>query len=52
MSRTRSRRDQVAVPASDRLWATERDSDLVLTTTGDGTFAREPPERAETFVLA
>ena len=33
--------DWVAVPASDRLWATERDGDVVLTTTGDGTFTRE-----------
>jgi hypothetical protein len=35
--------DWVAVPASDRLWATERDGDVVLATTGDGTFTREPP---------
>ena len=28
------------VPASDRLWATERDGDVVLTTTGDGKFVR------------
>ena len=34
--------DWIAVPASDRLWATERDGDVVLTTTGDGTFARVP----------
>jgi beta-lactamase superfamily II metal-dependent hydrolase len=34
-------RDWVAVPASDRLWATARDGDVVLTTTGDGTFRRE-----------
>jgi len=32
--------DWIAVPASDRLWATERDGDVVLTTTGDGAFAR------------
>jgi competence protein ComEC len=31
----------VDVPASDRLWATERDGDVVLSTTGDGTFVRE-----------
>ena len=33
--------DWVAVPSSDRLWATARDGDVVLTTRGDGTFARE-----------
>ena len=32
--------DWVRVPASDRLWATERDGDVVLTTTGDGIFRR------------
>jgi competence protein ComEC len=32
--------DWVAVPANERLWATERDGDVVLTTTGDGVFAR------------
>jgi len=32
--------DWVAVPTSDRLWATERDGDVVLVTTGDGVFAR------------
>ena len=32
--------DWVAVPTSDRLWATERDGDVVLTTTGDGVFRR------------
>ncbi len=32
--------DWVAVPSSDALWATERDGDVVLTTTGDGTFRR------------
>jgi competence protein ComEC len=31
----------VDVPASDRLWATERDGDVVLVTTGDGAFVRE-----------
>jgi competence protein ComEC len=30
--------DWVAVPASERLWATERDGDVVLTTVGDGIF--------------
>ena len=29
------------VPASDRLWATERDGDVVLSTTGDGAFSRD-----------
>ena len=33
--------DWVSVATSDRLWATERDGDVVLTTTGDGVFA--PP---------
>jgi competence protein ComEC len=33
--------DWIEVPTSDRLWATERDGDVVLTTTGDGTFVRE-----------
>jgi len=28
-------------PASDRLWETARDGDVVLTTTGDGVFGRE-----------
>jgi competence protein ComEC len=32
--------DWVAVPTSDRLWATDRDGDVVLTTRGDGTFER------------
>jgi len=32
--------DWVDTPVSDRLWATERDGDVVLTTTGDGSFAR------------
>jgi competence protein ComEC len=35
--------DWVAVAASDSLWATERDGDVVLSTTGDGAFHREPP---------
>ncbi len=30
----------VAVPTSERLWATERDGDVVLTTLGDGVFKR------------
>ena len=34
--------DWVDVLVSDRLWATERDGDVVLSTTGDATFAREP----------
>jgi len=29
------------VPANDHLWVTERDGDIVLTTTGDGVFVRE-----------
>jgi competence protein ComEC len=33
--------DWVSVPATDRLWATERDGDIVLSTTGDGVFALE-----------
>jgi competence protein ComEC len=33
--------DWIDVAASDRLWATERDGDVVLATTGDGRFARE-----------
>jgi hypothetical protein len=32
--------DWTDVAASDHLWATERDGDVVLTTTGDGRFAR------------
>jgi beta-lactamase superfamily II metal-dependent hydrolase len=34
--------DWVSVPSSDALWATERDGDVVLTTTGDGVFQRAP----------
>jgi competence protein ComEC len=33
--------DWISVPTTDRLWATERDGDVVLSTTGDGTFARQ-----------
>jgi competence protein ComEC len=33
--------DWVDVRVSDHLWATERDGDVVLSTTGDGVFARE-----------
>jgi competence protein ComEC len=33
--------DWIDVPTSDHLWATERDGDVVLTTTGEGTFVRE-----------
>jgi competence protein ComEC len=33
--------DWIAVTASDALWATERDGDVVLTTAGDGAFHRE-----------
>jgi competence protein ComEC len=32
--------DWIEVPASDRLWATGRDGDVVLTSTGDGAFVR------------
>ncbi len=32
--------DWVPVAASDRLWATERDGDVVLTTAGDGNFSK------------
>jgi competence protein ComEC len=32
--------DWVSVEASDHLWATERDGDVVLSTTGDGAFER------------
>lgn len=37
-----TRSDWIAVPTSDRLWATERDGDVVLTTIGDGVFRRVP----------
>jgi competence protein ComEC len=33
--------DWTDVPTSDRLWATERDGDVVLATTGDGRFSNE-----------
>jgi competence protein ComEC len=33
--------DWIDVPVSDRLWATERDGDVILTTAGDGVFRRE-----------
>ncbi len=36
--------DWIAVPTSERLWATERDGDVVLTTSGDGAFHREAAE--------
>ncbi|MGH7293446.1 MAG: ComEC/Rec2 family competence protein [Polyangiaceae bacterium] len=32
--------DWVRVPASDALWATERDGDILLVTSGDGIFSR------------
>lgn len=32
--------DWIAVPSSDRLWATERDGDVVVETRGDGVFRR------------
>jgi len=31
----------VDAPASDTLWSTARDGEVVLTTTGDGVFARQ-----------
>ncbi len=34
------RSDWVSVPTSDRLWATERDGDVVLSSRGDGAFER------------
>ena len=33
--------DWINVPTSDRLWATQRDGDVVLSTAGDGVFVRE-----------
>lgn len=33
--------DWVSIPASDRLWATSRDGDIKLVTTGDGVFVRD-----------
>jgi competence protein ComEC len=33
--------DWISVQASDRLWATERDGDVVLSTAGDGVFERK-----------
>jgi competence protein ComEC len=45
--------DWIAVPASDALWATERDGDVVLTTSGDGVFHREPgPARSSSPLSA
>jgi hypothetical protein len=32
--------DWVQVPTSERLWATERDGEVVLRTNGDGVFRR------------
>ena len=32
--------DWIDIPANDHLWTTERDGDVVLTTTGDGAFVR------------
>jgi len=32
--------DWIDIPGSTRMWATARDGDVVLTTTGDGTFSR------------
>lgn len=33
--------DWIEIAASDRLWATERDGDVVLSTTGNGVFTRQ-----------
>jgi competence protein ComEC len=33
--------DWIDIPVSDHLWATERDGDVVLSTSGDGVFVRE-----------
>ena len=33
--------DWISVPTSDAMWATERDGDVLLVTTGDGVFHRE-----------
>jgi competence protein ComEC len=44
--------DWIAVPSSDALWATERDGDVVLTTTGDGEFLREPSPMRSTSRLS
>jgi competence protein ComEC len=38
----------IQVPASDRLWETSRDGDVVLVTTGDGVFRVEGRSSAET----
>ena len=35
-------KDWAMADANDRIWATERDGDVVLTTTGDGTFTAVP----------
>ena len=40
--------DWVPVAASDRLWATSRDGDVVLRTTGDGAFERVTDQGAST----
>lgn len=34
----------VDAPASDQLWVTARDGDIILTTTGDGVFTRSPSQ--------
>jgi hypothetical protein len=33
----------INVPVTDRIWATERDGDVVLETSGDGVFQRVAP---------
>jgi Predicted hydrolase (metallo-beta-lactamase superfamily) len=37
-----TKKDWKMTQANDRIWATERDGDVVLTTTGDGTFTPVP----------
>jgi hypothetical protein len=46
--------DWVPVATSDALWASERDGDVVLTTTGDGSFRRraEPSTSSVSFLGA
>ena len=45
--------DWITVAASDALWATERDGDVVVTTAGDGVFRREvAPASSSIFFLA
>ena len=41
-----------AVPASDRIFATERDGDVLLVTTGKGEIVKSAPGSASSFVLS